>query len=122
MKKIKEPKRTSNKLKLNEINELKMCLFIVKREAEVSIKTDIEKIGGRVLSVVPASGISHSSMFEVIKSISEPCIVVFAIARKEDAHDLIGHISLKYEIYAPGNGRAFAIDIDGYLGAKALFL
>ena len=121
--KVKKTKKIlPDKFKLKEINDLKMCVFIAKKEFEETMIYDIECLGGRVLSVVPANGISHTSMFEVIKSVSTPCIVVFAVCRNEDVSDVISHISLKYELFMLGSGRAFDIDVDGYLGAKALFL
>lgn len=126
-KKTKKRKAVATKthlkrFKLAEVNLLEICVFIVKKDLEEPIKEEIEHQTGRILSVVPANGISHSSMFEVVKTVGEPCIVVFAVARQEDAKKLIEQVSLKFEIYKPGHGRAFAVDVDGYLGAKALFI
>jgi len=108
--------------KLASINDLDMCVFIVKRKHENELREKIEEYDGRILSVVPAFGISHSSMFEAISAIGEPCIVVFSTARSEDSKNLIYHISEELELYKPNNGKAFRVDITGYLGAKALFL
>ena len=107
---------------LSSINNLDMCVFIVKRKRENELRKTIEANGGRILSVVPGFGISHSSMFEAISAIGEPCIVVFSAARSEDSKELIYNISQDFELYKPNNGKAFRIDITGYLGAKALFL
>ena len=116
-------KKTHTKhFQLKSINDLDMCVFIVKRKFEGDLRTLIEEYDGRILSVVPASGISHSSMFEAISSISEPCSVAFCTARSEDSKKLIYKVSEELELYKPNNGKAFKIDITGYLGAKALFL
>ena len=48
--------------------------------------------------------------------------VFFAVARVEDIKDFMQFISEKFELALPGNGKGFTIDIDGYLGAKALFI
>ena len=40
----------------------------------------------------------------------------------EDIRDFMQFISEKFELSLPGNGKGFTIDIDGYLGAKALFI
>ncbi|MBQ7453401.1 MAG: hypothetical protein IJS68_03995 [Clostridia bacterium] len=116
--KSKAPK----KFLLKNVNDLNMCVFIVKRHLEMGVREDVLALGGRVLSAIPAKGVSHSSMFEVVSGNNDPCIVVFATARSEDTEEIIGEISKKYELYKKGNGKAFSIDISGYLGAKALFI
>ena len=116
-------KRSNKKsFKLASINNLDMCVFITKRNREKELRSKIEALNGRILSLVPASGISHSSMFEAISAIGEPCVVAFCVARSEDSKNLIYNISQELELYKPNNGKAFRIDITGYLGAKALFL
>ena len=113
---------TKQKFALSSINNLDMCVFIAKRKYEGELRQKIEANNGRILSVVPAKGISHSSMFEAISAIGEPCVVAFSVARSEDSKNLIYNISKELELYKPNNGKAFRIDITGYLGAKALFL
>ena len=117
MKQIKE-----KRFKLRDVDGLKMCVFIVKRSKEDEIKKDLLALGGKVLSVCPGVGVSHSSMFEAVSRTGDPCVVIFAATRREDARNIIAQISLKNEIFLNGNGRAFDVDISGYLGAKALFL
>ena len=115
-------KKTPKKFTLKSVNDLNICVFIVKRHFEDEIRQDIASMGGRVLSALPAKGISHSSMFEVVSGTSDPCTVIFATSRVEDTEEIIGEISRKFELYKKGNGKAFSIDVSGYLGAKALFI
>lgn len=108
--------------KLRDIKNLKICVIIAKRGLEEGIKKDVKTLGGRILSVIPARGVSHSGVFDVISANTTPCNVIFACVRSEDISDVISYVSVKYELYLPGAGRAFSIDCDGYLGAKAIFL
>lgn len=108
--------------KLKDIKSLKLCVFIARREVENDMKKDIKMLGGRILSVVPARGVSNAGVFDVISANTTACNVIFVAVRSEDASDVVSHISLKYELFLPGKGRAFSVDCDGYLGAKVLFL
>ena len=119
---LNKKSKSHTRFQLSSINNLDMCVIITKRNFEGELRNKIESLNGRILSIVPASGVSHSSMFEAISAISEPCVVAFCVARSEDSKNLIYNISQELELYKPNNGKAFKIDITGYLGAKALFL
>ncbi|MBO4569767.1 MAG: hypothetical protein J5689_00925 [Clostridia bacterium] len=106
---------------LSEVNELKFAMFIVNSKLEQTVKEGIIKYNGRLLSVIPATGISHLTMFEAVSG-GTPSVVFLVAVRSEDAERLIEKISIDAELESDGNGKAFLIDIDGYTGAKALFV
>ena len=121
-KKTVEPSVKPRKPKLSEINELTMSVFIVKKEKEQELLTKIKQFGARVLSSVRGLGVSRNTVFESLKIGTEECIVCFAMCRDEDLKDFMQFINLEMELSVPGNGKGFTVDIDGYLGAKALFI
>lgn len=110
------------KPKLSEINELTLAVFIIKKENSLILRETINQLGGKILSEVKAKGVSRSSAFEALNMGAHEMAVFFAVARVEDIRDFMQFISEKFELSLPGNGKGFTIDIDGYLGAKALFI
>lgn len=113
------PKR---KPRLSEINELTLAVFIIKKEDSTKLRNLISQLGGKILSEVRAKGFSRSSAFEALKMGAHEMTVFFATTRVEDVRDFMQEISEKLKLSVPGNGKGFTIDIDGYLGAKALFI
>ena len=110
------------KPKLNEINELTISVFIIKRENEQKLKERIISLGGCILSIVRGIGVSRSSVFESLKIGTDDVSVFWVTSRVEDVRDIMQKISEEFELAVQGNGKGFCIDVDGYLGAKALFL
>lgn len=108
--------------KLSEIGKLTMVLFIVKPKLEHDLKVELGKMGGRVLLSCPAKGVSRKPILEMLGVVSVDMYVVFAIVREPDKHNIIFNIASKFEFEKPGIGKAFAVDIDGYLGAKYPFV
>lgn len=115
-------KKTTKQLKLRDINELSMCVFIVTRELEDKVQASLQKLQAKVVSVVRGIGISRYSMFASLKVGTSDMSLVFAIAREEDTKKVMRSIAVEYSLAKPGNGKSFAIKIDGYLGAKAKFM
>lgn len=113
------PKR---KPKLSEINELSLAVFIIKKENAPRLRVLVNNLGGRVLSEVRGRGISRNSALESLNMTNNEMAVFFVTARVEDVRDLMQNISEELNFTLPGNGKGFTIDIDGYLGAKALFI
>ena len=109
------------KFDLSEVNELKFAMIIVNSKLESQIKEGIIKYNGRLLSAIPATGISRLTMFEAISG-GTPSVVFMVAVRSEDAERFIEKISIDAELNKIGNGKAFLIDVDGYTGAKALFI
>ena len=109
-------------VKLSEINELTLSVFIIKRNKESLLKDKVEQLGGKVRSILRGIGVSRNDIFESLKIGTEDVSVFLVTSRVEDVRDLMQTISQEFELSIPGNGKGFIIDVDGYLGAKALFI
>ena len=122
--KVRHSLKTDNKkrIKLSEINELSIAVFIVKRERENMLKERIKELNGRILSIMRGIGVSRSSVFESLKIGTDDCCVFLVTTRVEDVRDFMQTIAEEFELTIPGNGKGFTIDVDGYLGAKAVFV
>ena len=117
-----EKKEYRRKLKLNEINNLNMIVVVVPREKGDKVVEYIENNGGVIISKNRAKGISRASIFSGIGMNEVQVSVIFSMARSEDAEKLIFKTSEKFRLDIPGNGKAFMIDVLGYMGAKAPFI
>jgi len=115
-------KKSKNKLKLNEINELSLVVFIVKKSKEDKLKERLLSLNAKVVSIVRGLGVSRNTIFESLKIGTEEVSVFFATSRVEDVKDLLKLITEEFELAVPGNGKGFVLDVDGYLGAKGLFV
>lgn len=112
----------ARKPKLSEINMLNILVVVVPREKEVKASNYIVERGGVILSKNRAKGVSRSSIFSGIGANETPVSCLFAMARSEDAPELIVNLSNDFRLDIPGNGKAFLIDVLGYMGAKAPFI
>lgn len=113
-------KRTIKKFisyNLEDINEVKMMVFIVSPELEESVKTRIGSLGGRVLSVEKGKGIQRSHF---VLGEDYVTYVIFAVARKEDADNITLAVSIEHNFHLPNTGLGFVVDVDGYMGAKGI--
>ena len=119
---FKVKKVYSRKPKLSEINELNVMVVIVPREKEPHITEYILDNGGVILSKNRAKGVSRSNIFSGIGANETSVSVIFAIARSEDASTIITSLSDIFRLDIPGNGKAFMVDVLGYMGAKAPFI
>ena len=111
-----------SRIKLSEINELTLSVFIVKRDKEDKLKNRIKELSGRIVSITRAIGVSRSTIFESLKIGTELVSVFFVLCRVEDVRDFMQTITEEFELCVPGNGKGFTIDVDGYLGSKAAFI
>lgn len=119
---IKSKAKKKTQIKLKQINELSMCVFIISREIEQKVKERVEELQARVVSIVRGNGISRFSLFSSLKIGTKDMSVIFAISRVEDVKKVMRTVAIDFSLAKPGNGKSFVIDIDGYLGAKAKFL
>ena len=117
-----DKKKTKRPLKVSEIEDLSMCVFIVKRSMEDKLKTSIIENDGKILSITYGTGISRSSIFNSLRVGSDDVVVFFVTIRVEDVRKFMRTISKEFELAVPGNGKGFVLDVNGYLGAKALFV
>ena len=119
---IRLKKQKKKKPKLSEINELALSVFIVKREDEDRLKIRINELEGEIVSITRGIGVSRATIFESLKIGTDNVSVFFVLSRIEDVRDFMQTITCEFEFSVPGKGKGFTIDIDGYLGAKAVFI
>lgn len=117
-KSIKNPKKTFLSHKLEEIDMVKFMTFVVMPELEERVKLRIGSLGGRVLSVHRALGVSGTSILAFNEEV--PQFVIFATARSEDAQNILLAIATEFNFQLPKTGKAWLIDVEGYMGAKGV--
>lgn len=78
--------------------------------------------GGRIVSAVQASGVSRSMLANAFNGFVIDSYCIFAICQKEITDILMTNIAREFELNKKGNGKAFVIDILGYMGAKGPFV
>ena len=124
MKKSKkeEAYEVAPRFKLEDIDELKIILIIAKISMEDEIIERLEKLGGHVLLREVGEGIGKNMSLELLGINNTPYIVILATARKEDADNIVVAIDSEVNFSAPGVGLGLTIDVEGYMGAKGLFL
>ncbi|MBP3630488.1 MAG: hypothetical protein J6J23_03255 [Clostridia bacterium] len=110
------------RFKLEDIDELKIILIIAKISMEDEIIERLEKLGGHVLLREVGEGIGKNMSLELLGINNTPYIVILATARKEDADNIVVAIDSEVNFSAPGVGLGLTIDVEGYMGAKGLFL
>ena len=112
-------KELSRKLKLSEIQEMGMCLIIVKRELESHALDVVKDNRGVVISRHRGKGISRTGLMSNIGAGLTDVVVIWSIARVEEIYTLAKEVGRVLDLEKPGNGKAMVIDVDGYMGAKA---
>lgn len=122
MDKTKKIKNKLKKFSLDQIDELKFVLVIVKPEKEKEVVTRLEELGGRVLLSKIGEGVGKNKSLELLGIQTTESILIFAVARKEDADNLLVALDMEFNFTEPGNGLGLTIDVDGYMGSKGLFV
>lgn len=122
MDKTKKIKNKLKKFSLDQIDELKFVLVIVKPEKEKEVVTRLEELGGRVLLSKIGEGVGKNKSLELLGIQTTESILIFAVARKEDADNLLVALDMEFNFTEPGNGLGLTIDVDGYMGSKGLFI
>lgn len=110
------------KFSLDQIEELKIIIIVCRPEVELQVVGRLEELGGRVLIRERGEGISKSKSLELLGLQTVEDIVILATARKEDADNLLLALDSEFNFTLPGAGLAFTIDVDGFMGAKGLFV
>ena len=112
----------SQNLQPNQINELSICCFIVKSENLDNILSFIVNNGGRVVSAVLCSGVSRHLIVNSLTGYSNDSYFVVAICQKEITDIFMLNICREFDFNKKGGGKAFVLDVLGYLGAKGPFV
>lgn len=115
-------KMKPKKFTLDQIDELKFLLVIVKPSIEKQVALRLEELGGRVLISKIGEGISKNKSLELLGIQTTESALLFACARKEDADNLLVALNAEFNFTEPGNGLGLTIDCDGYMGSKGLFV
>ena len=125
MKKKKNDKKyviVSQKLYPSQINELSICCFVVKSQNLDDILSFIVNNGGRVVSAVLCSGVSRNLLINSISGYSNDSYFVVAICQKEITDIFMLNICREFDFNKKGRGKAFVLDVLGYMGAKGPFV
>ena len=117
-----ETKIQQKKFSLDQIDELKFLLIIVKPSVEEQVIQRLEELGGRVMMSRLGEGISKNKSLELLGIQTTDSALIFGVARKEDADNLLIALNMEFNFTEPGNGLGLTIDIDGYMGTKGLFV
>lgn len=120
--KVKDNGSVKKVFTLDEIDELKFIVIIVKPEFEKNLIRRIGELGGRVVISAVGEGISKNKSLELLGIQTIKNVLVFACARKEDSDNLLVALNAEFNFAEPGNGLGFTLDVDGYMGSKGLFI
>lgn len=112
----------SQRLYPSQINELSMCCFVVKKEKLDDLFAFIVNNGGRVLSAIECVGQSRSELVQAFDGFVSNNYFVLAMCQKEITDIFMLNVVKEFELNKKGNGKAFVVDILGYLGAKGPFV
>ena len=122
LKSVKKSQKYTRKPKLSEINELSIYVCILPRENEKLAVDIIKDNKGIILSRHKGKGVSRSGILSGIGAYSSNISCIFSMARDEEVLDIVDAMNKSFDFDTPGNGKAFIIDVMGYMGAKAPFL
>ncbi len=124
MKETKKKKQVivPQKLYPNQISELALCCFIIRREKIDRLHEFIASNGGRVISAIPSKGVSRSTIFDALTSEYYETYTVLCVCQQEIADIFMLNICREFKFNKKGKGKAFVIDILGYMGAKGVFV
>lgn len=120
--KDKRNRNSKSKIRLSDINELSMAIIIIKREKQDKLEQFIKEQDAEILSIVRGIGVSRNTIFESLKIGTDDVSVFFVACRIEDVREFMQNVAEKFALNVSGNGKGFTVDIDGYLGAKAIFI
>ena len=112
----------SDRLHPSQVNELSMCCFIIDSNKLDDILSFILNNGWRVMAAVPGSGLSRYSFLEKVGGFEFDKYVVFAVCQKEITDIFMLNICKEFKFNKKGKGKAFVVDVLGYMGAKGPFV
>ena len=121
-KKSKKYVIVSQRLHPTQINELSMCCIVISEQKLDDVLSFIVNNGGRVVSAVQCRGVSRHSFAESLLGQSYDQYCVFAVCQKEITDIFMFNVCKNFNFHEKGNGKAFVLDILGYMGAKGPFV
>lgn len=105
-----------------QIGELSMFCVILNESKLDELFEFIVDNGGRVIAAVPCEGISHRTFDNLVDGYSKNFYFVISSCQIEIIDVLMLNLCRKFEINKVGNGKAFVLDVLGYMGAKGPFV
>ena len=106
----------------NQIGELSMFCVSIKENKLDELFEFIVNNGGRVISAIPCAGVSQNSFDTLVDGYKKEFYFVQSVCQKEIVDILMLSLCREFKLNEKGNGKAFVIDILGYMGAKGPFV
>lgn len=122
MKNKKKMVIVSQNLYPNQINELAMCCFIIRKDRLEDLHQFVVNNGGRVISAISSKGYSRATILETFNGEGYETYVVFVMCQKEIVDVFMLNICREFEFNKKGKGKAFVLDVLGFMGAKGPFV
>lgn len=105
-----------------QIGELSMFCVIIREDKLDDLFEFIVDNGGRVISAIPCEGSSHRTLDNLFDGFSKNFYLVVSTCQVEIVDVLMLNLCREFEINKVGNGKAFVVDVLGYMGAKGPFV
>ncbi len=105
-----------------QIGELSMFCVVIRENKLDDLFEFIVNNGGRVVSAIPCSGISKNSFDNIVDGYKKDFYFVVSMCQVEIVDILMLNLCRTFEINKRGNGKAFVVDVLGYMGAKGPFV
>lgn len=105
-----------------QIGELSMFCVIIHEDKLDDLFEFIVDNGGRVISAIPCEGSSHRTLDNLFDGFSRNFYLVVSTCQVEIVDVLMLNLCREFEINKVGNGKAFVVDVLGYMGAKGPFV
>ena len=113
----------SQKFYPSQIGEIAMFCVVVKDNKIDDLFEFIVNNGGRVISAIPCQGLSKNSIIDIVNGgYASNSYLVVSVCQKEIVDVLMMNLCKAFELNHKGNGKAFVIDVLGYMGAKGTFV
>ena len=106
----------------NQIGEMSMFCVVIKENKLDELFEFIVDNGGRVISAIPCHGVPKNSFDKLVDGFVNNEYMVISMCQKEIVDILMISLCREFKFYKKGNGKAFVIDVLGYMGAKGPFV
>ena len=106
----------------NQIGEMSMFCVVIKENKLDELFEFIVNNGGRVISALPCHGVSKNSFDKLVDGFINNEYLVISMCQKEIVDILMINLCREFKFNKSGNGKAFVIDILGYMGSKGPFV
>ena len=105
-----------------QISEMSMFCVVISENKLDELFEFVVNNGGRVISAVPCHGVSKNSFDKLVDGFINDEYFVISMCQKEIIDILMISLCREFKMNKSGNGKAFVIDILGYMGAKGPFV